>query len=71
VSEVKELQEVTRATQRLGELKAMGVELHEILGGWAGAAFIRDYCEGDPEVAYASIACVYFPITQESRINAG
>jgi hypothetical protein len=43
VSEVKELQEVTRATQRLGELKAMGVELHEILGGWAGAAFIRDY----------------------------
>ena len=71
MSEVKELQEVTRATQRLGELKAMGVELHEILGGWAGAAFIRDYCEGDPEVAYASIACAYFPITQECRINAG
>jgi hypothetical protein len=69
VTEVKETQ-VTRATRRLGELKATGVELHEILGGRAGAAFIRDYCGGDPEDAYAAIALAYFPITQGCRINA-
>jgi hypothetical protein len=54
--------------RRLGELKAAGVELHEILGGWAGEAFIRDYCDGDPEVAYAAIALVYFPMTHERRV---
>ena len=69
MTEVKETQ-VTRATRRLGELTATGVELHEILGGRAGAAFIRDYCGGDPEDAYAAIALAYFPITQGCRINA-
>jgi hypothetical protein len=58
---------VTRAARRLGELKAAGVELHEILGGRAGEAFIRDDSEGDPEVAYAAIALVYFPTTHEKR----
>ena len=65
MAEVGETQ-VTRATWRLRELKATGVELHEILGGRAGAAFIRDYCGGDPEVAYAAIAFVYFPITSKN-----
>ena len=65
VAEVEETQ-VTRATWRLGKLKAAGGELHEILGGRAGAAFIRDYCGGDPEVAYAAIAFVYFPITSKN-----
>jgi len=37
------------------------------LGGRTGAAFIRDYCEGDPEVAYAAIALVYYPRTHERR----
>ena len=58
---------VTRAARRLGELKAAGVELHEILGGQAGAAFIRDDCGEDPEVAYAAIALVYYPTTHEKR----
>ena len=65
MAEVEETQ-VTRATWRLGELKAAGVELHEILGGRAGAGFIRDYCGGDPEVAYAAIALAYFPITSKN-----
>ena len=57
---------VTRAARRLRELKAAGVELHEILGGQAGAAFIRDHCDGDHEVAYEAIALVYYPTTQEN-----
>ena len=61
-----EVTQVTRATWRLGKLKAAEVELHEILAGRAGAAFIRDYCGGDPEVAYAAIAFVYFPITSKN-----
>lgn len=52
---------ITRAAQRLRELKAKGVELSEILGGRAGAAFVRDDCDGDPEVAYAAFALVYSP----------
>jgi hypothetical protein len=52
---------VTRATQRLGELKTAGVQLSELLGGEAGAAFIRDDCGGDPEVAYAALALVFSP----------
>ena len=56
---------VPRAARRLRELKAAGVELHEILGGQVGEAFIRDDCGGDPEVAYAAIALVYYPTTQE------
>ena len=46
----------------------MGVELHEILGGQVGVAFIRDDCGGDPEVAYAAIAHVYYPTAQERRV---
>jgi len=59
----------TRATQRLRELQARGVELCEILGGEAGAAFIRDACEGDPKVAYAAIALVYFSRTHERGVG--
>ena len=51
---------VARATRRLGELKITGVQLSELLGGAAGAAFIRDYCDGD-DVAYAAIALVHNP----------
>ena len=58
---------VLRAVQRLRELKAAGVELHELLGDRAGAEFIRDDCDGDPEVAYAAIALVYYPTTHEKR----
>ena len=47
--------------RRLRELKAAGVELHEILGGQAGATFIRDDCDGDPEVAYAALTLVFSP----------
>ena len=60
---------VTRATQRLRELQARGVALWEILGGEAGATFIRDACEGDPKVAYAAIALVYFPRTHERGVG--
>ena len=60
---------VQRAVWRLRELKAAGVELHEILGGQAGAAFIRDDCDGDPEVAYAAIALVYYPTTHERQVG--
>ncbi len=60
---------VTKAVQRLRELKAGGVELHEILGGQVGVAFIRDDCEGDPEVAYAAVARVYYPTTHERRLG--
>jgi hypothetical protein len=59
----------TRATQRLRELQARGVKLCEILGGEAGATFIRDACEGDPKVAYAAIALVYFPRTHERWVG--
>jgi hypothetical protein len=64
-----ETDRVTRAVQRLRELKAGGVELHDILGGQAGVAFIRDDCEGDPEVAYAAVALVYYPTTHERRLG--
>src|ERR687890_2012302 len=62
VAEVEETQ-VTRATWRLGKLKAAGVELHEILGGRAGAALIRDYCGGDAHVGDAGKPLVCFPYT--------
>jgi hypothetical protein len=62
---------VTEAARRLRGLKATGVELYEILGGRAGANFICDDCHGDPEVAYAAVALVYFPMAQKRRANAG
>lgn len=68
MAEVEETQ-VTRATWRMGKLKAAGVELHEILGGRAGAALIRDYCGGDHEVAYAAIAFAYFPTTSKIAVS--
>jgi hypothetical protein len=58
---------VTRAARQLRELKAAGVELHELLGNRVGAEFIRDHCGGDFEVAYAALALVYFPKTHENR----
>jgi hypothetical protein len=63
--------QVTEAARRLRGLKATGVELYEILGGRAGANFIRDDCDGDPEVAYAAVALVYFPMAQKRRATAG
>ena len=60
---------VTRATQWLRESQSRGVKLYEILGGEAGATFIRDACEGDPEVAYAAIALVYFPRTHQRGVG--
>ena len=59
---------VLRATQRLRELKAAGAELYEILGGQVGVAFIRDNCGGDSEVAYAAVAAVYYPTTDQRRV---
>ena len=66
-SHIVEEDRITLAAQRLHELKAGGVELYEILGGQAGAAFLRDYCEGDPEVAYAALTLVYSASTQNRR----
>jgi hypothetical protein len=60
---------ITRATQRLGELKAMGIQLSELLGGEAGRTFIRDDCDGNPEVAYAAIALAYYPRTYERIVG--
>lgn len=60
---------VTRATQRLRESQSRGVNLYEILGGEAGATFIRDACGGNPEVAYAAIALVYFPRTHQRGVG--
>jgi hypothetical protein len=69
-SPIVEEDRIRLAAQRLRELKAGGVELYEILGGQAGADFLRDYCEGDPEVAYAAITLVYSPSTQDRRKQA-
>jgi hypothetical protein len=55
---------VKRAIRYLHELETSGVELHEIFGGEAGVAFIRDGCEGDPEVAYAAFTLVHAPTSQ-------
>jgi hypothetical protein len=64
VSNVEELEDgrdenVKIAAERLRELKASGVELSDILGGTAGAAFVRDYCEGDPDLAYAAFTLAH------------
>jgi hypothetical protein len=52
---------VKRAAERLRELRASGVALSEILSGEAGAAFIREECDGDFDVATAAFALVYPP----------
>ncbi len=56
-----------RAAELLRELKAAGITLPEILGGEAGAAFVRDYCEGDHEIASAALALVYYPSGRGGR----
>ena len=56
-----------RATERLRELEASGVELSEILGGPAGAAFLRDDCDGDPDLAHAAFALVHSPKSHVER----
>jgi hypothetical protein len=55
------LEQVKRAAQRLRELQVSGVALSEILRGEAGAAFIGEECDGDPEVAAAAFALVHSP----------
>ena len=50
---------VKRAAERLRKLEASGIALPDILGGPAGAAFVRDDCEGDPALAYAALALVH------------
>ena len=60
---------VARATRRLRELKAKGVEPSEILGGQAGATFVRDHCDGDHEVAYAAFALVYSPTASKRGVE--
>jgi hypothetical protein len=51
---------VKRAAERLRGLKVSGVELSEILGGPAGAAFVHDDCEGDPDLAHAAFTLVHY-----------
>ncbi len=58
---------VKRAAERLRELEASGVELSEILGGPAGAAFVRDDCDGDPDLAHAAFALVHSPKSHAER----
>ena len=57
---------VKRAAERLRELKASGVELSEILGGPAGAEFVCDDCEGDPDLAYAAFALAHSSKSQSA-----
>jgi hypothetical protein len=72
VSETQEPQgvpdeRVKRAAERLRELKASGVDLLEILCGPAGVTFVRDDCEGDPDLAYAAFALAHSTISQSER----
>lgn len=60
---------ITRAAQRLRDLKATGAELQEILGSEAGAVFIRDDCNGNDDLAYATIALVYNSFAYEHWIK--
>ena len=39
------------------------------MGGEAGAAFIRDDCDGDDDVAYAAVALVHNPPAYERWIE--
>ena len=58
---------VIRAAQRLRELEISGITLPEILGGGAGAAFVRDYCDGDPDIASTAFALVHAPNSPAGR----
>jgi hypothetical protein len=40
-------------------LEASGVELHRILAGESGVAFIRDECGGDADIAAAAFTLVH------------
>lgn len=55
----RESDQVLRAAERLRELEASGVGLPEILGGRAGASWVRDECSGDPSLALAALALVH------------
>jgi hypothetical protein len=59
---------VKRATERLREIQASGVALFEVLGGEAGAAFVREDCGGDSDVAEVAFALVYSPWIAGSRL---
>ena len=50
---------VQRLARRLRELEASGVELHRILAGESGVAFIRDECGGDADIAAAAFTLVH------------
>jgi hypothetical protein len=50
---------VKRAAERLRKLEASGIERPVCLGGPAGAVFVLDDCEGDPDLAYAALALVH------------
>ena len=58
---------VYRAAERLRELRASGIGPSEILGGPAGAAFVRDDCGGDPDLAHAAFALVHSSKSQSER----
>lgn len=58
---------VIRAAQQLRELEISGITLPEILGGEAGAAFVRDYCGGDPDIASTAFALVHAPHSPSGR----
>lgn len=62
---------VKKAAQRLRKLQASGVALSEILGGEAGAEFVREDCEGDPDVAAAAFALIHSPRGQGDRGEEG
>ena len=53
--------QVAKAVRRLRELESSGVKIHEILGGEAGVAFVRDDCDGDLDIAYVAFALVHAP----------
>jgi hypothetical protein len=57
---------VGKAVRRLRELESSGVEIHEILGGEAGVAFVRDDCDGNLDVAYVAFALLHAPTTRTS-----
>ncbi len=60
---------VRRAAERLRNLEASGVELSEILNGEAGIAFVRDDCQGDPDIASSAFTLVHSPAGRESRLK--
>ena len=60
---------VRRSAERLRYLEPSGVELFELLSGEAGIAFVRDDCQGDPEIAISAFALVHSPARRENRLT--